>query len=223
MPPPDESMSDDDFRALCGYLDGPLNYDGLLGLLHAIALAPSMIPPSSWLEVVWPNGLGDLTEAEAENAIRLVMRQYNEVMSAVADGQLMIPEPEDVDDCKSFAAGYTMGAALDHEWINHDDRWTFAAPFAFLAGQHDLVPEDLLQKLQADRDAESSLLKQMAAILYATQESFSEAPQTQLERTSAVPHPSAPKVGRNEPCPCGSGKKHKRCCGAPNRTAATLQ
>ena len=20
------------------------------------------------------------------------------------------------------------------------------------------------------------------------------------------------KVGRNEPCPCGSGKKHKRCC-----------
>lgn len=23
-----------------------------------------------------------------------------------------------------------------------------------------------------------------------------------------------PKVGRNEPCPCGSGKKSKKCCGA---------
>lgn len=23
-----------------------------------------------------------------------------------------------------------------------------------------------------------------------------------------------PKVGRNDPCPCGSGKKYKRCCGA---------
>ncbi len=22
------------------------------------------------------------------------------------------------------------------------------------------------------------------------------------------------KVGRNDPCPCGSGRKHKRCCGA---------
>jgi len=22
-----------------------------------------------------------------------------------------------------------------------------------------------------------------------------------------------PKVGRNELCPCGSGKKHKKCCG----------
>jgi uncharacterized protein YecA (UPF0149 family) len=23
-----------------------------------------------------------------------------------------------------------------------------------------------------------------------------------------------PKVGRNDPCPCGSGKKFKKCCGA---------
>jgi uncharacterized protein YecA (UPF0149 family) len=22
------------------------------------------------------------------------------------------------------------------------------------------------------------------------------------------------KVGRNDPCPCGSGKKYKKCCGA---------
>ncbi|HCS11656.1 MAG TPA: hypothetical protein DIV40_09390 [Clostridiales bacterium] len=22
------------------------------------------------------------------------------------------------------------------------------------------------------------------------------------------------KIGRNEPCPCGSGKKYKKCCGA---------
>ena len=24
---------------------------------------------------------------------------------------------------------------------------------------------------------------------------------------------SEPKVGRNDPCPCGSGKKYKKCCG----------
>jgi len=31
-----------------------------------------------------------------------------------------------------------------------------------------------------------------------------------------TPHPyrrEAPKVGRNDPCPCGSGKKYKKCCG----------
>jgi SEC-C motif-containing protein len=34
---------------------------------------------------------------------------------------------------------------------------------------------------------------------------------------SSVPvHPSEVKPGRNDPCPCGSGKKYKRCCGAAN-------
>lgn len=27
-----------------------------------------------------------------------------------------------------------------------------------------------------------------------------------------APRPSIPEPGRNEPCPCGSGVKHKRCC-----------
>jgi SEC-C motif-containing protein len=25
---------------------------------------------------------------------------------------------------------------------------------------------------------------------------------------------AGPKVGRNDPCPCGSGRKYKKCCGA---------
>jgi len=32
---------------------------------------------------------------------------------------------------------------------------------------------------------------------------------------SAVRRPAvSKKVGRNDPCPCGSGKKYKKCCGA---------
>ena len=27
------------------------------------------------------------------------------------------------------------------------------------------------------------------------------------------------KVGPNDPCPCGSGKKYKKCCGAPGKQA----
>jgi preprotein translocase subunit SecA len=33
------------------------------------------------------------------------------------------------------------------------------------------------------------------------------------EKTRAKPIRSGPKVGRNDPCPCGSGKKYKFCCG----------
>ena len=39
--------------------------------------------------------------------------------------------------------------------------------------------------------------------------------ETALARLCAAPQPqrSSIKIGRNAPCPCGSGKKHKRCCG----------
>lgn len=30
--------------------------------------------------------------------------------------------------------------------------------------------------------------------------------------TPPVPAAAGPKVGRNHPCPCGSGKKYKKCC-----------
>ncbi len=36
--------------------------------------------------------------------------------------------------------------------------------------------------------------------------SQSQAQNTTIKRTT-------PKVGRNDPCPCGSGKKYKNCCG----------
>ena len=42
--------------------------------------------------------------------------------------------------------------------------------------------------------------------------------ETNLEQAKAAGGPAGPrkvvrKVGRNDPCPCGSGKKYKNCCG----------
>ena len=34
-----------------------------------------------------------------------------------------------------------------------------------------------------------------------------------MPRENSAPTVRGPKVGRNEPCPCGSGKKFKKCCG----------
>lgn len=34
------------------------------------------------------------------------------------------------------------------------------------------------------------------------------------ELDAAERRAAMPKVGRNEPCPCGSGRKFKKCCGA---------
>ena len=34
-----------------------------------------------------------------------------------------------------------------------------------------------------------------------------------LSKPKSQPKRTGPKVGRNDPCPCGSGKKYKNCCG----------
>ena len=41
---------------------------------------------------------------------------------------------------------------------------------------------------------------------------FNEAPDAAAKPATYVK--TGPDVGRNDPCPCGSGKKYKKCCGA---------
>jgi hypothetical protein len=36
---------------------------------------------------------------------------------------------------------------------------------------------------------------------------------------STQPDPTPKRVGRNDPCPCGSGKKYKRCCARSSEAA----
>ena len=52
----------------------------------------------------------------------------------------------------------------------------------------------------------------------APQAGVPEPPQHQPPQTQSPPEQpyqkSGPKVGRNDPCPCGSGKKYKKCCGS---------
>jgi hypothetical protein len=40
-----------------------------------------------------------------------------------------------------------------------------------------------------------------------------EPPEESFDPVTAPIVSDAPKIGRNEPCPCGSGKKYKKCCG----------
>jgi preprotein translocase subunit SecA len=40
------------------------------------------------------------------------------------------------------------------------------------------------------------------------------------EAKKPVVRRASEKVGRNDPCPCGSGKKYKQCCGKPSNTDA---
>lgn len=50
-----------------------------------------------------------------------------------------------------------------------------------------------------------------ASVLYSSKV-FSQIMTKEVEKEENLSKQQLPKVGRNEPCPCGSGKKYKKCC-----------
>jgi preprotein translocase subunit SecA len=102
--------------------------------------------------------------------------------------------------------------------------------FELFSGMLDRVRDDVVRVLMTVRiqtqeeieqaEAEAARAVQMQNVQYQHtdyEEAKSEETQTQ-RRAVAQEHPgtlrnAAPKVGRNDPCPCGSGKKYKHCHG----------
>jgi hypothetical protein len=103
-------------------------------------------------------------------------------------------------------------AELDEEIVaaSRDDRqWGLAKSFAMAAEKAgvDLRDEKAMQQFMALYN-----LQFMASQRPLPQESF--APMPVLPSTPMPVRRSEPKIGRNDPCPCGRGKKFKKCCGA---------
>ncbi|MBQ7384260.1 MAG: SEC-C domain-containing protein, partial [Clostridia bacterium] len=51
------------------------------------------------------------------------------------------------------------------------------------------------------------------------QEGFEGQTKKQPKKVNVTTRRAEPTIGRNELCPCGSGKKYKKCCGAPGQEA----
>jgi yecA family protein len=202
-------LSDTEFATLAAALpaSSPFNADGLVGLLHAVAVAPALIPPSAWIPIVLPRGVVGATKAAPERLLGLVLRLFNEVRGDLDRHESMIPPPEESAACESFAMGYAAGAELDPTWRDVPERWALALAMDYLGDRLDLVPKEKLAAL--DAKGKDALRTDMGALVATTHETF-----TALRR-AALPHTSpatSTRVSRNGPCPCGSGKKYKRCC-----------
>ena len=86
----------------------------------------------------------------------------------------------------------------------------------------------ILSHLQIKRQDEAELIeqkrreeaeRQQLAFQHAQASALPEAEQKSAQQAEAPQQPmvrDTPKVGRNDPCPCGSGKKYKQCHGALN-------
>jgi preprotein translocase subunit SecA len=129
-------------------------------------------------------------------------------------------ENNDMDSYELFAGclrgiGDSRGIKkLQHVYANENDATYIGDDLECLSLLHNVdIPEmpEILKKREEQekrQEARQKELKELAANYKKNKE------QGELENVGkVVPFKrDLPKVGRNEPCPCGSGKKYKKCC-----------
>ena len=197
---------------------GALAADGLEGLFVALAIAPDDPEPD---EVV-AAALDTDAPTEVEAATRDDLARWRaaaavETREALANGTLTIGALETRTgrlDYAGWAGGFLDGAALGGMLDEGDpeDVDELLFPFRVLAGAID--PRERANYNPAKwrtlvRECEVGLAAQVARL--ASYWAILLAPPSTFRREQA-------KVGRNDPCPCGSGRKFKQCHGRATAT-----
>jgi uncharacterized protein len=118
---------------------------------------------------------------------------------------------------RTWARGYMRGVHLARDgWsrILQDERENLVRYIPIVAGEVDPTwPKEPLTQEQSKAMLADILEGAGRAYRYFKQDRVAQA---QAAALRSQPYERAdPKIGRNDPCPCGSGKKYKRCCGAP--------
>jgi uncharacterized protein len=110
------------------------------------------------------------------------------------------------DAVRHWARGFWKAMALAPEaWsaLAEDDRAkTLIEPFVAFFDLDDQGPIEIPDNIDAILDNSAAVIPQTILVLY----------KLAKIRSRANPPLRQAKVGRNDPCPCGSGQKYKRCC-----------
>jgi yecA family protein len=209
----------DDFLASDQAGDPALSLEELDGLFCALLAGPSLLMPSAFMPEVWgtPEGVQFDSREQAEYVMQLMLRHWNAIASRLAEGYPHTPllvEWGDETDGEEWASGFLRGMRLQvDEWerMLEDEDGHFLIGCVFLLLPPDEADVDGFEPPPAER--RPKLLADLPLVLAGIASFWREHGQG----VARAPVRRADKVGRNAACPCGSGKKYKRCCGAATR------
>jgi uncharacterized protein len=196
--------------------EGVMGISTLDGLFTALVSGPEVVPPSRWLPAVW----GDFEPTwdridDFQEIFSLLVRHMN----SIADIMMTQPtalEPifleREVDQkthliVDGWCEGYIRGVALaDSSWRSRGEE------VAEL-----LVPILAFTELTEwsghhCSSAETEQIQQLITPAVCALHAHWLARREPLATGGQTIRRSEPRAGRNDPCPCGSGNKYKRCC-----------
>jgi len=195
--------------------EGILCISDLDGLLTAVVSGPVMVPPSVWIPAIW----GDVepqwqNEQQVQQVMGLLMRHMNGIAG------MLVEQPEDFEpmfeerlfDDKvvtivdEWCEGYMRGVGLaGGDWeLDSEEIMRLLKPIAAFTEGTDWVGHNLERQ-------EMELLQEQIAPSVRALHAYWLDRRSEGAQNAPVRH-DGPKVGRNDPCPCGSGKKYKKCC-----------
>jgi uncharacterized protein len=194
------------------------------GFIAGLLACPELIMPRDWLPVVWHEDSTDQQPVfenldHANRVLGLVMEHYNNV------ARTLMERPDRYSPL--FSVDTLNGDILWELWIEGFEKAVALRPAtwkklldadvdtaAAMSGMLLLADIARGEKELDDRDPILTAAPDKIADWVVTLNEWRLAnhPAMQGFDSKAAPSPRK-KVGRNEPCPCGSGKKYKKCCG----------
>jgi len=232
---PSAYLSDDQIERLAELLDQyavpahGLNLEALDGFLSAVVVSPVDVPAAEWQSAVW----GDKTPkwasaAEASEAEQLLLSHWNGCNARVRHGEdppehlsplLWLPEdvmaehPDTLDVGHDWALGFYRGVDLRSEqwdaWLDSEE---------WIDDIFGLLERLATGEVAAENEAEPSTpitYRERIEITASLPAMLADLHQYRIEQlTPREPVRREETPDRNALCPCGSGKKYKKCCGA---------
>lgn len=202
-------------------LDEPMLLTELDGFLTGVRVCPDPVPPGEWMTVIWGSDESGVPPFDDPIDVRwfgdAVLARYDEIGRELSRGK---PQPIfDTDERNGemlwefWIDGFAEAMALRPEaWAALADGDDADAADAscrvsmLIAIARNESPLDSMQ-INALEDHAPADLKDAVLRLHAARLRIGGAPAAPAENARPA------KVGRNDPCRCGSGKKSKRCCG----------
>lgn len=223
-----DPLTDAEFDRLGDFLKSckggeAMNLEELDGFFAALIAGPEVVMPSEYNREVFG---GDLSEAaefssldEAQEILGLMMRHWNTVAETLHKGEIHVPllleDDQGVAHGNDWAHGFMRGMLMRHEsWsdlVNDEKYGGSLIPMMMLDHEHDEDPETRPDPITPDK--REQVIAFMAAGLMNAYDYFRKEREGGLGVDAPEPRRNASKVGRNDPCSCGSAKKYKKCCG----------